>query len=214
MTLKCIKDRCILWKQNKSIVYIGMVCNHFCFMCSSATSNIEPLGKEKAFLKASFSSLVLSMKRQQTLLTTSSTEQMFCGVHHHQKENERQRWNPSLSMHLSSSFACRSCQFSSISVLSAYFWPITLSHPKAEFPVPDVLQYSSPTCALLWKEDRLNSKFRVSSCGNSSVPSWVFLHEKLLIFFLTQKVANLKEEIHVFLHRSSSCFLNKCFKLN
>lgn len=214
MTLKCIKDRCILWKQNKSIVYIGMVCNHFCFMCSSATSNIEPLGKEKAFLKASFSSLVLSTKRQQTLLTTSSTEQMFCGVHHHQKENERQRWNPSLSMHLSSSFACRSCQFSSISVLSAYFWPITLSHPKAEFPVPDVLQYSSPTCALLWKEDRLNSKFRVSSCGNSSVPSWVFLHEKLLIFFLTQKVANLKEEIHVFLHRSSSCFLKKCFKLN
>lgn len=90
MTLKCIKDRCILWKQKKSIVYIGMVCNHFHFMGSSATSNTEPLGKEKAFLKASFSSLVLSMKRQ-TLLTTSSTEQMFCSVHHHQKENERQR---------------------------------------------------------------------------------------------------------------------------
>lgn len=48
----------------KKIVYTGMVCYHFDFTCSSVTSNIEPLGKEKAFLKASFSSLVLPMKRQ------------------------------------------------------------------------------------------------------------------------------------------------------
>jgi len=75
----------------KKNVFIAMICNHFDFTCSSVTSNIEPLGKEKAFLKASFSSLVLPRKRQQTPLTTSSTEQMFCSVQHHQKENERER---------------------------------------------------------------------------------------------------------------------------
>lgn len=53
--------------KRKSIVYIGMVSNHFHFTCSSVTSNIEPLGKEKALLKAFFFSLVLPKKRQQTL---------------------------------------------------------------------------------------------------------------------------------------------------
>lgn len=115
---KSIKDRIISGSNKEKTVYIGMVCNNFDFTCSSVTSNIKPLGKEKAFLKASFSSLVLptnSWLHQQTLLTTSSTEQMFCSVQHHQKENERQRWNPFLSMHLSCSFACGSRQFSYIS---------------------------------------------------------------------------------------------------
>lgn len=53
--------------KRKSIVYIGTVCNHFYCTCSSVTSNIEPLGKEKALLKAFFFSLVLPKKRQQTL---------------------------------------------------------------------------------------------------------------------------------------------------
>lgn len=91
MNQNSLKDRIISGSNKEKIVYIGMVCNHFDFTCNSVTSKIEPGGKEKAFLKASFSSLVLPIKRQQTLLTTSPTEQMFCSVQHHQKENERQR---------------------------------------------------------------------------------------------------------------------------
>lgn len=59
MNQTSIKDRIISGNSGEKIVYFGVVCSHFDFACSSATSNIEPLGIEEAFLKASFSFLVL-----------------------------------------------------------------------------------------------------------------------------------------------------------
>lgn len=59
MNQTSIKDRIISGSSGEKIVYFGVVCSHFDFACSSANSNIEPLGIEEAFLKAPFSFLVL-----------------------------------------------------------------------------------------------------------------------------------------------------------
>lgn len=153
MNQNSIKERIISGSNEEKIVYIGMVCNNFDFTFSSVTSNIEPLGKAKAFLKAFFSSLVLPMKGQQTLSTTSSTEQMLCSVQHHQKENERQRWNPFLSMHLSCSVACGSCQFSSISRCGLPAADLSLPHIQ-ELRFQSLVFYSTPHHLALFYEIR------------------------------------------------------------
>lgn len=68
MNQTIIKDRIVPGSSEERIVYIGVVCSNFDFACSSATSNIEPLGIEEAFLKDPF----LPLFSQQTLWSAST----------------------------------------------------------------------------------------------------------------------------------------------
>lgn len=133
MNQTIIKDRIVSGSSEERIVYIGVVCSHFDFACSSATSNIAPLGIEEAFLKDPF----LPLFSQQTLLVTSATEQQ-CST------PSKRKWKIKVQSLPFNTFELQLClgklsNFLHLPVHSAYCWPITPSYPTAAFPVPGVL---------------------------------------------------------------------------
>lgn len=160
-----------------------MVCNHFHFTCSSVTSNIEPLGKEKALLKAFFFSLVLPKKRQQTLWLHPPWNKCSAVFNTIKKKMKDKGEILSFQCIWAAALLVEVVNFSSISQCSLPTPDLSLPCiQKLHFQSP--VFFSTPYYLTLCSEIKADWTFRVSSCveGNSSVPSWVFLHKELLFF--------------------------------
>lgn len=196
-----IKDRTIPGSREERIVYIGVVCSHFDFACSSATSNIEPLGIEEAFLKASFSSFVLP------------ANPLVC-------INKLFWLHPPLNK-CSAVFNTIKGKIKDKGAILAvhYLWAATLLGEVVKFPPspsapcllltyhsltskscipsPWCFTLSSPSCSLY--EIRKDRKFTGSWCVEGKQLDAVLILYMKYCNFLTLADENLKEEI--FLHR-------------